>query len=139
MVFYPQQINTMKTKQQKLDKLMEAMSDKTLSFGCKCRNGWYSATATSETFPSTEWINNYILSHLWWKIIWHPVYLHNVLMFFRNKWMDIWYSKYWYEIVPDLDNLMICNNIKRDLSKDLYWQSDETINKLFELLSHLPN
>ena len=104
----------MKTKQQKLDKLMEAMSDKR-----------YRKTERYMTYPWTP--KKYKINK--------PVYLHNVLMWAEKQGYKY---LYWWKIVIvsniSEDNEFVSENIPRDLSKDLYWQSDETINKLFELL-----
>ena len=131
-------------RQQKEAVLMEAMSDKTLSFGCIIEYCWWKYNYIEDYDGCfMKWYNNWEIRDIdewcwccssWstytdYKIIWHPVYLHNVLMWAEKKW-------YYFDIDNTSWFIVFIEKkvIQRDLSKDLYWQSDETIDKLFELL-----
>ena len=87
-------------RQQKEAVLMEAMSDKTLSFGCIIEYCWWKYNYIEDYDGCfMKWYNNWEIRDIdewcwccssWstytdYKIIWHPVYLHNVLMWARDK------------------------------------------------------
>lgn len=77
------------------------------------------------------------------KIIWHPIYPHHILQRVgKEKWIVIINWNWKIEILSRQWLLedkykRIRLIIYRDLSKDLYWQSDETIDSLYSLIQQV--
>lgn len=123
------------TRQHKIDRIYEVMSDKTLSFWCKVIRG-----------KDIEWI---IVDDLWWwhyrikfdattssvwrnsamdKVIWHPVMIWDVLDWYNKVFgVDLFFDR-----IPDeIIDLFWDRKQKR---KPLEAQSDDTIDYLYSLL-----
>lgn len=144
----------METLEAKKTRLQKELSDKTLSFGCmvKYNNGryeqlWYYIWTYDELnadedidiqinrehrFMQIKRIDDTFVDILIREenieILWHPVYLHNVILRLEKKEIYPIY-KYW-EIVIYIISQYKNVFIPRDLNHDLMGQSEETIDKL---------
>lgn len=122
--------------------IIEEISDKTLNFGCRIKvpeekTNWYSiweyirwetdkryciystfATVSRSRMSKEEMLNKK------YEIIWHKIYPHHIL-----QWADknkIYMEMNWIWKISFVFNCLKVEYIQRYLSKDMYWQSDET-------------
>ena len=83
------------TKQDKYHKIMEVMSDKTLSFGCVISNVRLSRIVSIDYERAwfyrmiDDWENSYSGNINWSEIIWHPLHIWDVLDWIEKKWDNV--------------------------------------------------
>jgi hypothetical protein len=116
----------------KIDKIYEVISDKTLSFGCKIKQWRLSTIIWKDYDEKWETNNRYRMIDDWentftWlvsesSIIWHPILLWDVLDWVYNKVEDKWI---------DVKELIWIREQKRKSIKE---QSEQCINFIYNII-----
>lgn len=123
-------------RQEKEAVIMAEMADKTLSFWCLLEDeDWLIAKYVRERFDfsTTLLLKKRLITYdedL--TPLGHPIYPHHILQRLDNN------NIYWLFSTKRLTvSYRWDKYIPRDLEKDLYWQSDETIDKLYSLIQQV--
>lgn len=149
----------MKTRDEKIFIIMEEMADKTISFWLEILdeedNIYKTVSVVFTAWWRKEFVDEkrkeeYYIEFAWYgwdvsvnrlkdkcKIIWHPLYPHHILQRAEKNNISIeidrqdnWVRRFWIWY----DWTVFEYIIPRDLSKDLYGQSDETVKALADLI-----
>ena len=129
-------------KQEMTEYIYSKVADKTLSFGCKVFHKWDDQSPNPiyriYTWDDTSWnMNNLNID----KIIWHTIYIGNILQYILSKKRSFFFNNYPIEEVCSLlegnwkDDKIFWN----DFTKPINEQSEECIKYVCDLITSTEN
>lgn len=116
------------TPQEKYTRIMEVMSDKTLSFGCVISNVRLSRIVSIDYERAwfyrmiDDWENSYSGNINWSEIIWHPLHIGFVIDWFEKN------------IHTDKQRLIEIMKLWKDKRKELSPTDEELVDYIYSLI-----